>query len=549
MACNNPIEQGRTAFDGRQWARAFADLGASDRRSPLGIDDLERLATAAYLIGHDDEAIVVWTRLHRICLEQGARAGATRWGFWLSLTYFLSGEPAQGTGWLSRAKRILADHRQDCVESGYLLFLDGLMAMFGGDNAIATDAFDKSISIAGCFTDSDLLALALLGKGQAAVGLEQHAEGVALLDEAMVGVLVEDVSPILVGVIYCAVILTCQGIFDHRRAREWTLQLIDWCASQPDLVPFRGQCLVHRSEILQLQGDWPAALEEAGNARRHLAGESGAVAGRACYQLGEMYRLTGDFKQAGRMFREASRCGCEPQPGSALLQLAIGEGNAALSIRSMIEQSRDQPGPLSGLPRPRLLGPAVEILLAAGDIREARAVSIELSAHAEESGAELLIAAAAQAAGSVDLAERRFEAALASLREAWTAWQKLQMPYESARVRIILGKLSEARGDRQSALLHYDSARTVFTRLGAAPDMAELDRLIGAGSSDARSGLTEREREVLVLLASGSSNRQIASRLGISEHTVARHVSNIFDKLGVNSRTQAVACAHAGNLL
>ena len=549
MASTEEIERGRTAFDRRQWSQAFAALAMADHQSSLKPDDLERLATAAYLVGRDDEAITIWMRLHRNCLEQRAPDHAARWGFWLSLTYLLAGKSAQGTGWLSRTKRVLTEHGQKCVEQGYVLILEGLVAMFGGDSESAAESFDTSIIIAGRFEDDDLLALALLGKGQAVIGLERQAQGVALLDEAMVGVSAGDVSPILVGIIYCAVILTCQRLFDLGRAREWTIRLNEWCSSQPDLIPFRGQCLVHRSEVLQLQGDWPAALEEAESACRHLVARSDAVAGRAYYQLGELCRLMGAFDKADRMFREASRRGCEPQPGFALLLLATGKGDAAASIRGIINQSGDRRGPLAGLPRPRMLGPAVDILLAGGDIYGARALSDELSMLAEESGAAFVVAIAAQSAGSVRLAEGRHDHALASLREAWTTWQNLQMPYESARVRVLLGRLSEALNEQESARMHYDAARVVFSRLGAEADLADLDGFIGAGGGSVRRGLTNREREVLALVANGSSNRQIADRLGISEHTVARHVSNIFDKLGVNSRTQAVAFSQTSNLL
>ena len=398
------------------------------------------------------------------------------------------------------------------------------------------------------FVDNDLLALALLSKGQAVIGLQRPTEGVALLDEAMVGVAVGNISPILVGIIYCAVVLTCQRIFDLERAREWTKQLNDWCTAQPDLVPFRGQCLVHRSEILQLQGDWSGALDEARNACRHLAGRSEGVVGRAYYQCGELYRLLGNFDDADRMFREASQHGCEPQPGAALLMLATGKGNAAASIRSVVGRLTERQGPLAGLPRPRLLGPMVEILLAGGDTEDARSIAEELFLLAKESEAPLLLAAAAQATGAVALAEGKADEALTRLREAWTTWQQLQMPYEAARVRVLLGRSCAEAGDHDTAQLHFDAARAVFTRLGATPDLAALARLTG---SDARAGqgLTEREREVLTLVAGGASNRQIAARLDISEHTVARHVSNIFDKLGVSSRTQAAAHAHAHNLL
>lgn len=548
MASSDKLDRARAAFDRQQWAGALAELTASDQISPLEADDLERLATASYLVGQDAQAMAAWTRLHHLCVGRHALGAAARWGFWLSLSHLLAGEPAHGTGWLSRAKRLLNDHGRDCVERGYVLVLDGLLAMFGGECETACAACDEAIILANRFADSDLLALALLGKGQALVGLQRPTEGIALLDDAMVGVSAGDVSPILVGIIYCAVILTCQRIFDLRRAREWTKQLNDWCTAQPDLVPFRGQCLVHRSEIMQLQGNWSGALEEALNACRHLADRSEAVVGRAYYQCGELYRLRGDFEEADRMFREASRHGCEPQPGLALLMLATGRGNAAASIRDVVSRSSDRPGPLTGVPRPRLLGPMVEILLAAGDAESARSTSDELVLLAKESGAQFLLASAAQAAGAVALAQGNADEAVAQFRQAWTTWQQMEMPYESARVRVLLGRVCADAGDREAAQMHFDAASAVFTRLGAMPDLFELARVT---SSDGRAdhGLTEREREVLALIAGGASNRQIARQLVISEHTVARHVSNIFDKLGVSSRTQAVAHAHSYDLL
>jgi pentatricopeptide repeat protein len=548
MASSDKLDWARTAFDRQQWAGALAALTASDQISPLEADDLERLAVASYLVGQDTQAVAAWTRLHHLCVGRHALSKAARWGFWLSLSHLLAGEPAHGTGWLSRSKRLLNDHGRDCVERGYVLVLDGVVAMFGGECETACAACDEAIALANRFADSDLLALALLGKGQAVVGLQQPSEGVALLDDAMVGVTTGEVSPVLVGIIYCAVIRTCQRIFDLGRAREWTIQLNDWCTAQPDLVPFRGQCLVHRSEIMQLQGDWSGALEEALNACRHLADRSEAVVGRAYYQRGELYRLRGDFEDAEQMFREASRHGCEPQPGLALLMLATGKGNAAVSIRNIVSQSNDRPGSLTGVPRPRLLGPMVEILLAGGDVEGARSNADELVLLAKESGAPYLLACAAQASGAVALAQGNADEAVVQFRQAWTHWQQMEMPYESARVRVLLGRICADAGDREAAQKHFDAAGAVFTRLGAMPDLVELARVT---SSDGRAshGLTEREREVLALVASGASNRQIARHLDISEHTVARHVGNIFDKLDVSSRTQAVAHAHSYNLL
>ena len=219
------------------------------------------------------------------------------------------------------------------------------MAMGKGDIESARADFEQALALAEVFVDSDLLALALLGSGQSLVQLEKSAEGVARLDEAMVGVAAGQVSPVLAGIIYCAVILICQRLFDLRRAREWTTQLDAWCASQPDLVPYRGQCLVHRSEILQLQGTWPEALAEVMRAREHLADRSDAVVGRACYQQGELHRLRGEFAQAEEMYREASRNGCEPQPGVSLLRLAEGKLDAAAAAIRLAIGTHEGTGP------------------------------------------------------------------------------------------------------------------------------------------------------------------------------------------------------------
>jgi ATP/maltotriose-dependent transcriptional regulator MalT len=550
MARNAAISQGREAFTRQNWREAYARLSAADRELPLEITDLERLAAAAYLLGKEDQAAAVWTRAHHQLVDQGNVERAAQWGFWLSLTLLLAGEVARSTGWLARSQRLLKDCDEARVAHGYGLVVTGLLAMGKGDIASAGAAFDRALALAEQFADPDLLALSLLGKGQSLILSHDIAGGVARLDEAMLAATAGEVSPVLTGLIYCAVILTCQRIFDLRRAREWTTQLDVWCASQPDLVPYRGQCLVHRSEILQLKGDWPNAVAEAAKARAHLADRSDSSVGLAFYQQGELHRLRGEFAQADAMYREAGRKGCEPQPGLALLRLAEGKLDAALAaIRGVAESPAGARGAVAGSPRPRLLAPYVEILIATGDLGAARAAAEELSRIATALDAPLLLATSAHATGAVLLAEGKMKAALALLREAWATWQQLDMPYESARAGVLIARVCQRLGDQETARMHADAAAAVFRRLGAAPDLVEIERVtatLGTGSS---STLTDREREVLALVAAGETNRQIAGALGISEHTVARHLSNIFDKLGVTTRTAAGAFAHKHKLL
>jgi DNA-binding CsgD family transcriptional regulator len=358
------------------------------------------------------------------------------------------------------------------------------------------------------------------------------------------------VSPVLAGIVYCAVILTCQRIFDFRRAREWTTQLDKWCSEQRDLVPYRGQCLIHRSEILQMQGDWAAALADVAKARDHLADRSDATVGRACYQQGELNRLCGNFTQADEMYQEAALRGYEPQPGLALLRLTEGKPDAAAAaMRGIVDPAGSQQRWSLGSSRVKLLGPYVEISIAAGDLGSARTAADELAQFAATIDAPFLLATSTQATGAVLFAEDKLKAALALLREAWALWQQLEIPYEVARVRALIGQVCERLGDHETARMHFQAARSDFEQLGAAPNLVELDRLMATRNNGPPGGLTERERQVLSLVASGETNRQIAAALGISEHTVARHLSNIFDKLGLSSRTALSAFAHKHKLV
>jgi DNA-binding CsgD family transcriptional regulator len=550
MPRTSAIAKGREAFARHKWREAYAQLSAADRELSLEVTDLERLATAAYLVGEDVHATTIWTRAHHRLVDQGNVERAARWGFWLSLSLLLASEIARSTGWLARSQRLLKDRQEDCVEHGYGLIVTGLLAMGKGDIQSAGASFDQALALAEQFADQDLLALGLLGKGQSMVLSNHISDGVAQLDEAMVAATAGEVSPVLTGIIYCAVILICQRIFDLRRAREWTAQLDSWCASQPDLVPYRGQCLVHRSEVLQLKGDWTEALAEVVKAREHLADRSEATVGRAFYQQGELHRLRGEFAQAEEMYGEAGRYGCEPQPGLSLLRLAEGKHDAAAAaIRGVVDAATSPKGPGAGSSRAKLLAPYVEILIATGDLGAARAAADELTQIATAFDAPLLLATCAHATGAVLFAEGKMKAAFALLREAWASWQKLDMPYESARTGMLIGRVCQGLDDHETARMHFDAALSVFRRLGAVPDLAEFQRLTATRDAGPLSALTDRELEVLSLVAAGETNRQIAGVLGISEHTVARHLSNIFDKLDVTSRTAASAFAHKHKLV
>jgi DNA-binding NarL/FixJ family response regulator len=532
-------------FEPQKWGDVFEELSAARREGRLGVEDLERLAVAAYMIGKDIESADAWMGAHQEWLRRDQPERAASCAFWQALLLFFRGDLAPGMGWVARGRRILESGRYDCVEQAWLHMLTALPLLFQGEVESADRDFVAGGEIAERFGDPDATTFARLGRGMSLFMQEDLAEGISLLDEVMATVTAGEVSPIIAGIAYCQVIDLCMGIFDLRRAKEWTQALSAWCDLQPGLVPFRGHCLVHRCQIFQLQGAWRDALNEAQRACELLSGPPPWDAlGSAFYQLAEIQRLRGEFDQAEASFRKAAEAGRDPEPGMSLLRLAQGRVDvAAAAIRRALEEAQDP------IARAKLLPAYVEIMLESKDVTGAREAAVELSEIAAELDRPYVDALAAHALGAVFLAEGDAKSALVELRKAQASWRNLDAPHQVARVRVSIGLACRLLADDASAELEFETARAVFEELDAAIDLENLALLSGTQSPKQPGGLSAREKEVLVLVAAGKTNRAIASELFISEKTVARHLSNIFIKLELPSRAAATAYAYRHGLV
>jgi hypothetical protein len=220
----------------------------------LELVDLERLAIAAYMLGRDDDNVAISERIHGEALRTRAVPLAAKAAFWIGMNLGDRGEWARAAGWFARAERELDDGGLDTVERGYLLMPTAFQQVHEGEADAALATYGDVAGIGQRFGDPDLVTLGRVGRGEALIALGETRRAMAELDEAMVAVLANEVSPMIVGIVYCGVIEACQEVFDVRRAQEWTTALTGWCARQPDMVPFRGQCLLHRAQLMQLRG-------------------------------------------------------------------------------------------------------------------------------------------------------------------------------------------------------------------------------------------------------------------------------------------------------
>lgn len=511
------LAEARTAYDVRAWAQAYELFAAADT---LDAADLDRYAVAAMLLGRMDEYYAIRERTYEQLLAQRDLVGAAGAALWAGMQRMVAGDVVVGGGWLARAARLIEEDGTDSVPAAFLRMSQAFAAE-DVDQAVAISS--EAVADGRRLGSRDLVGLALHQQGLFLLEAGRTADGLAKLDEAMVELSSGSLSPMVTGIIYCGAITGCWTVYELRRAEEWTVAMTRWCDSQPELGNFTGECKVRRAELKQLRGAWT-------DARKDLAGVSTAdidvwAAGCAAYVRGDLDRLQGHFADAEECFTEASRLGYDPQPGLALLRLQQGSVQAAAAmIRRCLSESQDDSK------RVEILFAATEILLASGDLKAATTAADGLIELADKCRTTIVHALQEQAHAMIQRAEGRPDAALGPARAALRRWVELRAPYQEARTRLLIADACRALGDNESADRETAAAIATLEKLGAVTGHRRPGGL-----------LSPREIEVLRLVATGATNRAIAARLVLSERTVDRHISNIFSKLGVSSRSAATA--------
>jgi DNA-binding NarL/FixJ family response regulator len=534
----------REAWARHDWQAAYdaavtVQVSGSDRA--VEAERLDLFADAAWWLGRLDRCIEARDGAYAIFDELGEHRQAGQCAVWLYEHHCLKCQPAMASGWLRRARRAL-EHDLDCVEHGALLLREAEVAHGRGELEPAAAVAQRVVDLGRRLGSTDLEAEALQTLGRLLIDQGQPHEGLARLDEAMLFAVEGRLGPYATGKVYCSLVGACEDLGDLGRAAEWTEATSRWAQQHPFAI-FPGICRVHRAAALEWRGELAEAEREATQACAELIGLHVPNAAAAFTEVGDLRRRLGDLDGAEAAFTKAEELCGHPSAGMALLRLAQGRIEEATGIisRALDEQ------PWNRLARARLLPARAQIAVAVGDLAAAAAAVGELQAIAEEFDTAPQHAATHTARARLQLAEHDANAACATARRALTSWLDLDVPYEVATARTILGQALHKAGDDSAAAASFVAAEALFDQLGARLDARQVQNRTDCPTLPA--GLTDREAEVLRLVADGRSNKEIATGLHLSTKTVSRHLSNIFTKIDVSSRSAATAFAFEHHLV
>lgn len=528
------LTEARRAHAANDWPRLYQVLTGTPV-AELDAVDYSALADAAWWLGKLDESAAAREAAFDAKLAAGSRSEAALEAFLLSLALGDKGEDALASGWRSRAYR-LAEEEPGSLAGGYLLSMEAIAAFHSGNADECVAKARETAAIGRAHGDDTLVAWATHAEGLGLVKLGEVDLGWARLDESMVDAVTGRLKPMWAGLMHCGMLVACEEYGDPRRGWQWVEATERWLRTVPGAVLYPGVCRAHKVRIMQMRGTWPDAEAEARQACADLTNVHAYTAGFAYYEIAQIKRMSGDFDAAFEAYKQAHQLGFDPQPGLALLRLAQGRVDAAVAgLRRALDEKHDP------LARAVLLPHRVEVSLAVKDRDAAVSAADELHELAERYRSPVMRAGAASVLGSLRLADGDASGALTAFRDAVTEWMRLDCTYELARTRSSMAAALRMMGDLDGATLELEAALEAFEELGAEPDARRVRSLLG--TADRPKGLSRREVEVLRLVAAGRSNKEIAGDLFISENTVARHLQNIFAKLGVTSRSAATSVA------
>lgn len=526
----------REAFARGDWRAARDGWQAAAESGELAPADLDHLSRATWMLGDVSRSLEQAEQAFTGYVREGNVVEAADLALRLTVEWSSRGDLAISTAWLARARRLL-ENTPAGPTSGYLRYTQALLSLeIEGDAGPAGATAEEIDALATEFDDPALTCFSRVLRGVAAIRAGRTEDAFASLDEAMLPVVAGQVDPLWAGDVYCSVIHICEGLADLARMRAWTDALARWVRPLPDELVYAGVTRVHRLQLLGAEGDWDEVENAMAATSEHLTGIRTWVAGAGYVELGDVRRLRGDTDGARHAYTLARGLGVDPQPGEA--ELLLTEGRATEALDGLLGAL----GAGGRLERARLLLPAVEVAVHSGDLDLADRLTTDLADTAAYFTSPGLTARAHQAHAVLLLARSRPAEALPHLEAALQTYREQRYRHATARVHEQLAVAHAALADHSASSAASATARAIYARLGAAPDVARLAARTESGRSPG--GLTPREVEVLAAVSAGASNRAVAAELYISEKTVGRHLANIFVKIDVSSRTAAAAWAH-----
>lgn len=531
-------------------ARASFEQALAARESP---EALEGLGVAAWWLDLADLVFASRERAYTLYLDRGdadGRAAAARVAVWIAWdTWAFRGEHAVASGWLQRARRHL-DGLGDVPERAWLELREGALALFDdGDPDRAHRHAEEGIRIGRAAQAVDLEMLGRALQGFALVSSGAVAEGMRALDEVNAAVVAGELTDLVaIGLSCCYMIAACDRVRDYDRAVQWCTRLKVFCAKW-GLKPLFAVCRTQYASICLWRGTWLEAEQELTAATDELAASRPAMTVDGIVRLAELRRRQGRLVEAAALFEQ---CGPHVLAALGLAELAFDRGDLRASAEQA-ERYLRRVLPHNRTDRAAGLDLLTRAAVGAGDLNAAKTALAELNAIAAIVGTVPLKAAASLAAGCVAAGQGQADAARRHLEDAVDLFRQSGAPYELARARIELARALAALGRSEAAIEEAERAVALLSELKAELELSRARALVAsltaAGTpADAPraktiAGLTAREIEVLRLVADGLNNQTIAETLFVSEHTIHRHVANIFSKLSVSSRAAAVAQA------